>query len=44
MAKPIDFSKLSQRAQEFFRNRASSKKAKAKSKSKGGSKGGGGGS
>ncbi len=44
MAKPVDFAKLSPRAQEFFRNKAASKKAKAKSKGKGGSKGGGGGS
>ena len=49
MAKKVDFSKLSPRAQEFFRNKAAAKKSKAKAgKAKGGKakggKGGGGGS
>ncbi len=40
MARPVDFAKLSPRAQEFFKNKAASKKAAAKAKSKG-SKGAG---
>ncbi len=41
MAKKVDFSNLSPRAQQFFKDKAASKKSKAASKRKGGSKGGG---
>lgn len=44
MAKPVDFAKLSPRAQEFFRQREAKRKAAAKrprKSGKGGAKGGG---
>lgn len=41
MAKKVDFSKLSPRAQEFFKNKAATKKAKARTKKAGKGSGGG---